>query len=125
MAFKKALQQSSGQTGQYPQSVILFSPASKSFEKFKNEYDRGEQFNNLIKNILNQTLIKAYKIIFGQEPLAELKDWEVATRILHKWSVPKIGKTWPKECIFAIVNHIKYPSEATTHLIVGEAEEKE
>lgn len=35
--------------GQYPQSVILFSPASKSFEKFKNEYDRGEQFNELIK----------------------------------------------------------------------------
>ncbi|MEK7645707.1 MAG: hypothetical protein AAB374_01180 [Patescibacteria group bacterium] len=73
---------------------------------------------------MNQTLIKAYKIIFGQEPLAELKDWEVATRILHKWSVPKIGEDLAKECIFAIVNHIKYPSEATTHLIVGEAEEK-
>ena len=52
VAFKKALQQSSGQTGQYPQSVILFSPASKSFEKFENEYDRGEQFNNLIKKHL-------------------------------------------------------------------------
>lgn len=31
--------------------VILFSPAAKSFEKFKNEFDRGEQFNKLIKNI--------------------------------------------------------------------------
>ena len=42
VAFKKA--------SQYPKSVVLFSPASKSFEKFKNEYDRGEQFNELVKN---------------------------------------------------------------------------
>ncbi len=32
-------------------NIILFSPASKSFEKFKNEYDRGEQFNNIILNL--------------------------------------------------------------------------
>ena len=31
-------------------TVILFSPAAKSFEKFKNEFDRGEKFNKLIKN---------------------------------------------------------------------------
>jgi UDP-N-acetylmuramoylalanine--D-glutamate ligase len=30
-------------------STILFSPAAKSFEKFKNEFDRGEKFNKLIK----------------------------------------------------------------------------
>ncbi len=35
---------------QYPKSVVLFSPASKSFEKFKNEYDRGEQFNELVED---------------------------------------------------------------------------
>lgn len=35
-------------------SVILFSPSSKSFEKFKNEYDRGEKFNLLIKKLLKQ-----------------------------------------------------------------------
>ena len=35
--------------GQYPKSVILFSPAAKSFEKFKNEFDRGRQFNKLIR----------------------------------------------------------------------------
>ena len=29
-------------------NIILFSPSSKSFEKFKNEYDRGEKFNKLI-----------------------------------------------------------------------------
>ncbi|MEK7583218.1 MAG: Mur ligase family protein [Patescibacteria group bacterium] len=32
--------------------IILFSPACKSFEKFKNEYDRGEQFNALVKKHL-------------------------------------------------------------------------
>jgi len=33
-------------------TIILFSPASKSFEKFKNEFDRGEQFNKLVKKLL-------------------------------------------------------------------------
>ncbi len=46
IAFKKS--------GQYPQSVVLFSPASKSFDKFKNEYDRGEQFNKLVKRYHGQ-----------------------------------------------------------------------
>lgn len=31
--------------------IILFSPSSKSFEKFKNEFDRGEQFNALVKKL--------------------------------------------------------------------------
>ncbi len=30
-------------------SVIVFSPGAKSFEKFKNEFDRGEKFNELVK----------------------------------------------------------------------------
>ncbi|NCO23268.1 UDP-N-acetylmuramoyl-L-alanine--D-glutamate ligase [bacterium (Candidatus Moisslbacteria) CG12_big_fil_rev_8_21_14_0_65_36_11] len=29
--------------------VVLFSPAAASFEKFKNEFDRGNKFNKLIK----------------------------------------------------------------------------
>ena len=33
-------------------SVILFSPASASFEKFKNEFDRGIKFNKTIKAML-------------------------------------------------------------------------
>jgi UDP-N-acetylmuramoylalanine--D-glutamate ligase len=34
----------------YPRlSVVLFSPASASFEKFKNEFDRGKKFNKIIK----------------------------------------------------------------------------
>lgn len=31
--------------------IILFSPGAASFEKFKNEFDRGEQFNQLIKSL--------------------------------------------------------------------------
>ncbi|MDO8495441.1 MAG: UDP-N-acetylmuramoyl-L-alanine--D-glutamate ligase [bacterium] len=34
--------------------VILFSPSAKSFEKFKNEYDRGEQFNVLVSSLLKK-----------------------------------------------------------------------
>jgi len=29
-------------------TIILFSPGAKSFEKFKNEFDRGQQFNKLV-----------------------------------------------------------------------------
>ncbi len=32
---------------------IIFSPGAKSFEKFKNEFDRGEQFNLLVKQMLS------------------------------------------------------------------------
>lgn len=32
-------------------SIVLFSPSSKSFEKFKNEFDRGEQFNAYVRQI--------------------------------------------------------------------------
>lgn len=32
-------------------SKIIFSPGAKSFEKFKNEFDRGEQFNVLVGKI--------------------------------------------------------------------------
>jgi UDP-N-acetylmuramoylalanine--D-glutamate ligase len=30
-------------------AIIVFSPGAASFEKFKNEFDRGEQFNTLVK----------------------------------------------------------------------------
>lgn len=30
-------------------TTIVFSPGAKSFEKFKNEFDRGEKFNALVK----------------------------------------------------------------------------
>ncbi len=34
------------------EGVILFSPASASFEKFNNEVDRGNEFNRLIKKFI-------------------------------------------------------------------------
>jgi UDP-N-acetylmuramoylalanine--D-glutamate ligase len=38
--------------GEFECRNILFSPSAKSFEKFKNEFDRGEKFNALIKQKL-------------------------------------------------------------------------
>lgn len=46
--FKEALKKVSEVEGR---SVILFSPSAKSFEKFKNEFDRGEQFNAMVENL--------------------------------------------------------------------------
>jgi len=36
---------------QKKRNIILFSSAATSFEKFKNEFDRAEQFNELIKRL--------------------------------------------------------------------------
>jgi len=33
------------------QMIIVFSPSSASFEKFKNEFDRGEKFNQVAKRL--------------------------------------------------------------------------
>ncbi len=33
-------------------SAILFSPASASFEKFKNEFDRGKKFNRIVRRLI-------------------------------------------------------------------------
>lgn len=33
------------------QTIIVFSPSSASFEKFKNEFDRGEKFNQIVKRL--------------------------------------------------------------------------
>jgi UDP-N-acetylmuramoylalanine--D-glutamate ligase len=34
---------------EFPKATIVFSPACASFEKFKNEFDRGQKFNKLVK----------------------------------------------------------------------------
>jgi UDP-N-acetylmuramoylalanine-D-glutamate ligase len=39
-------------------SAVLFSPASASFEKFKNEFDRGKKFNKIINGML--------KLVYGR-----------------------------------------------------------
>lgn len=46
--FERALKIARGCKGV---STILFSPGAKSFEKFKNEFDRGNQFNDLVKKM--------------------------------------------------------------------------
>ena len=35
--------------------VVLFSPASASFDMFKNFADRGNQFKNLVKSLKEET----------------------------------------------------------------------
>ena len=37
--------------GKVKSSIVVFSPGSASFEKFKNEFDRGQKFNKLTKKI--------------------------------------------------------------------------
>lgn len=43
--------------GKTKQKIILFSPASASFEKFKNEFDRGKQFNKIIGRYIHKVAI--------------------------------------------------------------------
>jgi len=42
-------------TRNYKPTTILFSPGAASFEKFKNEFDRGEKFNLYCKKFLTKT----------------------------------------------------------------------
>lgn len=50
---KECFNEAMKKAGKYRKSVVLFSPASKSFEKFLNEFDRGKQFNKLVKRFAN------------------------------------------------------------------------
>ena len=49
---------------------------------------------------MNQTLARAYKIIFDHEPAADLKDWQIAAQILERWNVSKIGVRDPSMDIY-------------------------
>lgn len=48
----KCIKTAFAKASKYHRSVILFSPSAKSFEKFKNEFDRGKQFNSLVKKLI-------------------------------------------------------------------------
>lgn len=49
LAFKKINTINKSFKNKKDKSTLLFSPSAKSFEKFKNEFDRGEKFNKIIK----------------------------------------------------------------------------
>ncbi len=71
---------------------------------------------------MDQTLSRAYKIIFEVEPGLGMEDWQIAEKLLEHFDVPKLGEELAKECIHKIVNHIKYPDRGMTTRIVGRAE---
>jgi UDP-N-acetylmuramoylalanine--D-glutamate ligase len=51
---KKAIKNSFQLFKKNKKNIIIFSPGAASFEKFKNEFDRGQKFNRFIKSYLNQ-----------------------------------------------------------------------
>jgi len=48
--------------------IILLSPGAASFGVFKNEFDRGEQFNKIVKNLKKQKQYTLKEIIKGITP---------------------------------------------------------
>ena len=73
---------------------------------------------------MDDVLLKAYKVLFDEEPETGASTWEVAKEILKEWDVPKLGEDLAKECIFRIVLHVQYPNKELTEEIVGDAEDK-
>jgi len=55
-SLKECIKSAINKSKKYKKSIILFSPSAKSFGLFKNEYDRGEKFNHLIRNLLNKKI---------------------------------------------------------------------
>lgn len=51
---RTCLQAALKRAGVYANAVVLFSPGAKSFGLFKNEYDRGQQFNSLVKELVRR-----------------------------------------------------------------------
>ena len=41
-------------------TTVLFSPGATSFEKFKNEFDRGDKFNRLVKKLFSRFSLSAF-----------------------------------------------------------------
>ena len=50
-SLKEALNTARKQAENYDQAIVLMSPAAASFDMFKNVYDRGAKFQELIKNL--------------------------------------------------------------------------
>ena len=112
--------------------TVIFSPAAASFEKFKNEFDRGRQFNKIINRVFNQEhgkikrspLENAYLKIHEKESEG-LEDWEIAKQIVEVLDDPNwIDPDLAKECLYSIVHEISYPDEETKKSVILMAEEK-
>jgi len=50
-SLEECLHYSLHQKKQKKKNIIIFSPSATSFEKFKNEFDRAEQFNKLLQKL--------------------------------------------------------------------------
>ncbi len=74
---------------------------------------------------MDQTVTKAYTIIFAHPPEASLKQWDIIEQVLENWDVPKMGEDLAKESLFLIINHIpKEANEERMHDLIGQAESK-
>jgi len=71
---------------------------------------------------MDDPLRKAYQIIFEGTPAPDMEDWQVASAVLSRFNVPKIGEPLAKACILRIINHTSYPDAKTTTAMVGRAE---
>lgn len=73
---------------------------------------------------MSSALSKAYKLLTGTEPAAEMPEWQVAKIISARWDTRVLGEELARECIFRIVNHTIFPDPEVTREIVGQAEER-
>lgn len=73
---------------------------------------------------MSRKLIEAYKIIFGDEPPADMEIWRIAEKVMEKdnFSFRKLGEELAGEAIYEVVLDIPYPDKETTERIVGRAE---
>lgn len=71
---------------------------------------------------MNQTLNKAYKIVFGEEISSDMSDWQIAEKIMNNFDVPKLGEDFAKEVIYVVVLDTHFPNQEKTTEVVGRAE---
>ncbi len=72
-------------------------------------------------SIFMHPITEAYKKIFGHEP-ENLKDWEIAEKVVNSFNVPLMGEELAKKVIFDVVNHTSFPNHEKTTEVVGRAE---
>jgi len=71
---------------------------------------------------MESPLVRAYCTIFDQHPETPLEEWQLAQLVLDNFEVAKLGESLAKKSILQIVNHVAFPNQELTTLIVGRAE---